>query len=247
MDRLHEPRVAGEQGFDEKRLVGLHHEVDPGPRDVDARQVAGVVDDLVDLRDDDAIAKRRRLDESRRVLGTGAGVQVACAVSLEPGNEHDVRCEVDIEPAVELDVGMDGPDLEKPVGEELRNAQALRAGKGEVELAGDASLEKVELLRTADARDDHVQIVNPGRVDLGEGARQEVRLLLVVAFEHDTVVRSNDRLEERDDVAGRDDTSLGDGRPALHAPCLFGAALIPLTGRGLGWHLLSSSACWRQR
>ena len=42
---------------------------------------------------------------------------------------------------------MDGADLERAVLQELRDAQALRAGVGEVELAGDAALEQVEVLR----------------------------------------------------------------------------------------------------
>ena len=122
------------------------------PGDVDPRQVADVVDDLVDLRDHDAVAEGGGLDQRRRVFGARAGVEVACAVGLEAGDEHDVRRQVDVQAPIELDVGVDRADLEHAVLQELRDAQALRAGVGEVELAGDAALEQVELLGTADAR-----------------------------------------------------------------------------------------------
>jgi hypothetical protein len=36
MHRLDVPRVAGEQRFDVERLVGHHHEIDPGRGNVDA-------------------------------------------------------------------------------------------------------------------------------------------------------------------------------------------------------------------
>ena len=75
--RLDQARVAREQRLDEERLVGLDDEVDPRAGDVDARQVARIVDDLVDLRDHDAVAERGGLDERRRVFGARPGVEVA--------------------------------------------------------------------------------------------------------------------------------------------------------------------------
>ena len=59
-------RVAREQRLDVVRLRARDVEVDPVRRDVHARQP---VDDLVDLRDDDAALERGRLDDRRRVLG----------------------------------------------------------------------------------------------------------------------------------------------------------------------------------
>src|SRR5690606_22938759 len=68
------PRVAGEQGFDVERLVGHHHEVDPGCRDVDPRQFTDIVHQLIDLDDDNAVAEGRGFDQRRGVFGARAGV-----------------------------------------------------------------------------------------------------------------------------------------------------------------------------
>ena len=78
-------------------------------------------------------------------------------------------------------------NFENAVLQELRNAQALRAGVGEVELARDAMFEQVEMLRAADAGNDHVQLVDDVGIHLGQRAGQEVCLLLVVAFHGDPV------------------------------------------------------------
>ena len=45
------------------------------------------VDDLVDLRDDDAALEGGRLDDRRRVFGIGAGVEVAVAVGRLRGDQ----------------------------------------------------------------------------------------------------------------------------------------------------------------
>jgi uncharacterized protein with von Willebrand factor type A (vWA) domain len=57
-DRLDQTRVAGEERLDEEGLVGLPYEIDPGAGDVDPRQIADVVDDLVDLCDHDRSRER---------------------------------------------------------------------------------------------------------------------------------------------------------------------------------------------
>ncbi len=49
-----------------------------------------LVDDLADLRDDDAVLERGRLDHGRRVLGVGAGIEVAVAVGAHGGDQRDV-------------------------------------------------------------------------------------------------------------------------------------------------------------
>ncbi|MCY1372873.1 hypothetical protein D9M69_601100 [compost metagenome] len=82
---------------------------------------------------------------------------------------------------------MDGADFQQAVFQQLADAQALRTGEGEVELAGDAPFEQVQVLGAADAGHDHVQVVQPAGVGLGQGAREEIRLLLVVAFEHHAI------------------------------------------------------------
>ncbi|MNQ17965.1 hypothetical protein D3C85_309960 [compost metagenome] len=125
-------RVTGEQRFDVERLVRHHDEIDPRRRDVDARQFADVVDQLVDLDDDDAVAERRRFDQCRRVFGARAGIDIAGAVGHEPGGEHDIGDQVHHQSGVEFDVGVDRADFQQAVFKQLADAQALGAGEGEI-------------------------------------------------------------------------------------------------------------------
>ena len=55
-----------------------------------------------------------------------------------------------------------------------------------------------------------MQVVVPHGINLGQRAGQEVGLLLVVAFEHNAVVRRTERFEQCRDVASRHDTTLRD-------------------------------------
>jgi hypothetical protein len=134
------------------------------------------------------------------VLGTR--VEIAVAIRLVAGAQHDVRREVHVEPRVEFDVGMDRADFEDAVLQELRDAQALRAGIREVELSGDAALEEIEMLGAAHARNDEMQVVDDFRIDLREGTRQEIRLFLVVALDDHAVARGDERLQDIDDALG---------------------------------------------
>jgi hypothetical protein len=51
---------------------------------------------------------------------------------------------------------MNGADLELPVCDELRQTDALRTGESEINLAGDPTLEKRQVLRPAHTRDQQV-------------------------------------------------------------------------------------------
>ncbi|KAF1053879.1 MAG: hypothetical protein GAK43_01201 [Stenotrophomonas maltophilia] len=226
--RLDVAWIAGEQRFDVEGPVGDHHEVDPRCRDVDPRQVAGVVDQLVDLDDDDAIAEGRRFDQRRAVFGARAGIDVAVAIGHEAGAEHHVGDQVDHQPRVQLDVGVDGADFQLVVFEQLADAQALGAGEGEVQLARDAVLEQVEVLGAADAGHDHVQVVDLLRIETGQRAREEVGLLLVVAFEHHAVTRLQQRLQGLDDALGGQDHAIGEVADTLQAALLVAAPACPL-------------------
>ncbi|MNZ68782.1 hypothetical protein D3C78_870580 [compost metagenome] len=167
--RLDVPWIAGEKRFDVERFVGHHHEVDPGGGNVDARQVADIVHQLVDLDDDDAVAEGRRFDQCRGVFGARPGVDVAGAVGHEAGREHDVGNQVHHQPCVELDVGVDRADFQQAVFEQLADAQALGAGEREVELARDTAFEQVQVLGAPDAGHDHVQVMQLRGVGLGQG------------------------------------------------------------------------------
>ena len=61
----------------------------------------------------------------------------------------------------------------------------------------------VEMFRTADARNQQMHVVNFLWIDLRERARQEVGLLLVVAFERDAVAGLDQRFECLDDAVRR--------------------------------------------
>ena len=95
---------------------------------------------------------------------------------------------------------MDRADLELAVLEQLRHAQALRTGEGEIHAPGDAALEQRQVLGRLMAGDEQMQIVHLRRVDLSERARQEVRLLLVVALERDAIAGAQQPLECRYDL-----------------------------------------------
>ena len=73
-------------------LRTLDDEVHPVAGNIDARHP---LDDLVDLRDDDAAAERRRLDDDRRVLGVGARIEVAVPVRRLRADQTDARRQVD--------------------------------------------------------------------------------------------------------------------------------------------------------
>ncbi len=223
--RLDVARVAGEQRLDVERLVGHHDEIDPARRDVHARQF---VDDLVDLDDDDAVAEGGRLDQRRGVFGAGAGVDVAVAVGLEAGDQRDVGDQVHQEARVEFDVCVDGADFQQAVLEQLADAQALRTGEGKVELARDLPLEQIQVLGAADARHDHVQVVQLAGVGLGQGAGEEVRLLLVVALEHHAITGGDQEFQGLDDPLAGQYHAIGEALHLIETTGFFSATTRPL-------------------
>ncbi len=232
VDRLDVARVAGEQRLDVERLVGLDHEVHPGRRDIHSRQVARVVDDTVDLDDDDAVAERGGLHQRRGVFRARPGVHVAFAVGDETGDQRHVGDQVDHQPRVQLDVGVDRADLQQAVFEQLADAQTLRAGEGEVELARDAQFEQVEMLRAADAGHDHVQVVQLAGIDPRQRTGEEIRLLLVVAFQHHPIARRDQRLQRGDQAFAAAAPRRQPGRARARGAAAFpGGAATTAAGR----------------
>lgn len=140
---LDQARIAGKQRFDKERLIGDHHVINPRTRNIDAGQVALVVHQLVDTGYHDAVAEGGGLHQRRGVFGARSGIEITPAVGLIAGDQRHVRAEIDIQAGVEFDIGVDGADLQLAVLQQLRNAQALRAGEGEVQLTGDALLEDI--------------------------------------------------------------------------------------------------------
>lgn len=177
-------RIAREKRLDRKRTIRLDDHIDPRAGNVDARQF---IDDLVHLRDHDAVAERGGLDDGRGVFGIRAGVEIAVPVRLHRAHERDVRREVDEHARIQFDVRIDRADFQLAVFQQLRDAQALRAGECEIDLARDALFEEREMLGPADAGEQQVDVVHARGIELREGARQKIRLLLIVAFERDAV------------------------------------------------------------
>ena len=66
------------------------------------------------------------------------------------------------------------------------------------------------MLGQHDARLHDVQIVQHFRIGFGQAGRQEVRLLLIVAFEADTIPGPDHRFEQCGRVIGRHHLTLGE-------------------------------------
>jgi len=130
---------------------------------------------------------------------------------------------------------MNGAHFEQAVFQQLADAQALRAGEGEVELACDAALEQVQVLGAADAGHDHVQVVQALRVGLGQRTREKVGLLLVVALEHHAVAGGDQQFEGFDDPLGGQHHTVGQVTDAVQAALLLGAPPGPLRRWILGY------------
>ena len=203
-------RVAGEQRLDVERARGLDDEVDPVAWDVDARQL---VDDLVHLRDDDALLEGRRLDHDRRILDVGTHVEIAVSIGLARHRHRDLRRQVHEVAAEKLDVGVDRAELDLAAVQCPRHRLALRTRIGIIELGGDALFEQIEMLGEHDAGLDDVEVMDLRLVDLGEGAGEEVGLLLVVAFEAHPITGPDDRLHQLRRVTRGDDLALGELPP----------------------------------
>ena len=220
--------IAREQRLHVKRPVGLHDHIDPTTRNVDARHL---VDDLVHLRDDHSVAERGGLGDRRRVLGVRAREEIPLAVGLRPAQEDHAGNQVDEHPGIELDVGVNGADFDGPVADHLGHPNALRAGEGQIELAGDAALEEVEVLRQADRRDQHVQVMDHRRIHRRERPGEEIRLLLVVSLEGDAVTRSQERLQSLDGFGRVEDDPVHEWRDRPHAFLLGLSAGLPVPHR----------------
>ena len=106
------------------RRRALHEEVHPVGGDVDARQL---VHHFVHLGDDDAALERGGFDDGRRVLGIGAGVEIALAVGGLRGDQRHARREVDEVAGEQFQVGVNGADVDAPLSGEPRQPRTLRA------------------------------------------------------------------------------------------------------------------------
>src|ERR1700721_2733108 len=218
--------IACKERLDCEWPVCLNHHIDPGSGDIDTRQF---VDDLVDLHDDNSIVKGGRLDYHRRIFRIGSGVKVALSMRLFGANKNDIGNQIDQQSHIEFNVGMNGTDVELAVFQQLRPAQPLRTGKGEIHLLCNPQLKQCEVFRTADARDDQVQVVHFLRIDLHEGPRKKISLLLVVAFKYNPVSADDEAFECLDHLRPGQDRAFHPVLNLLHTPLFLVAPRRPGT------------------
>ncbi len=140
---------------------------------------------------------------------------------------------------------MDGADSDLPLLHQVRHAHALGARVREIELACDALLEHVQMLRQGNVRLHDVQVVDEPRIHLGQAGSEKVRMLLIVAFDADAVFRFQHRFEKPNQVLWRHKLALNH-RAGAFEPCRFAESQavplpmrIPLHDISLMWH----SAC----
>ena len=129
---------------------------------------------------------------------------------------------------IKLEVRMDRPKLQFVRIQQLCDAPRLGAGKGEVQLSGNALLKHVKVLGKGQDGLHHVQVVHDGRVDAAEALCQEVRLLLVVPLKVHAVPWTNHRLQERHSIVRLDDLAAARNlRRLRQAPLRVGLQRVP--------------------
>jgi hypothetical protein len=102
-----------------------------------------------------------------------------------------------------------------------RDAQALGTSEGKIHLLRNPQFKQREMLRSTDARNDKVQILQLLRIDLYQRAGKEVCLLLIVSFQDNTVSAVHERFERIDDLLLRENRTLHPGPNTLDAATLF--------------------------
>ncbi len=149
--RLDQARVAREQRLDEERLVRLA----PRSRSTSrgCRRAAGRLgSSTISLTWAITMPSRNAAASTSAGVSSVLGAGVEVAVRGPPCSRQTSTTfgrQVDQQPGVQFDVGVDRADFEQAVFQQLRDAQALGAGEGEVELARDAPLEQVQMLGAA--------------------------------------------------------------------------------------------------
>ncbi len=197
-------------------------------RNVDARHP---VDDFINLGDHDTVLERRRLDDRRRVLGVRAGVEVAIAIGADRGDQRDVRGKIDEVAGEELEISVNRPQFDLAAEQHARDARRLRTGIGIVQLLGDAAVEQVEVFREHDAGLHHVQIVHLRQIDRKQCAAEQIRLLLVVAFQAHPVAGPNNGLHQTRGIARLNDLAARQPGTGLDASIARFAVTLPCRHR----------------
>jgi hypothetical protein len=134
-----------------------------------------------------------------------------CFIAGFGGENGHLRIEVHEVAAIELEIGVDGADLDLLLGGELVEGPGLRAGIGEVEAVGNAEAEQVQVFVEDNRGLRHVQVVHRGGIQLDQFAGEEIGLLLVVALDADPVAAAQNRLQQRQGVGLVDELAGGEG------------------------------------
>ena len=66
-----------------------------------------------------------RLDDGRRVFGVGPGVEIAVAIGADRRDQRHMRRQVDEVAGEQLEIGVDGAELDLPGVQQPRDAAAL--------------------------------------------------------------------------------------------------------------------------
>ena len=201
-------RIASEQRLDVERLRRLDHVIDAVARNIHPRQL---VHHLIDLGDDDALLEGGRFDDDRRVLRVRTHVKVAVAVGAAGHGQRDVRRKVDEVPAEQFDVGVDCAELD--LSRTSIRAPSSSLWGPEKEKSSFLAIpfsNRSMMLGQHDAGLHNVKIVQHLGIGFGQAGRQEVRLLLIVAFEADTIPGPDYRFEQCGRIVGCNDLTLGE-------------------------------------
>ena len=136
--------------------------------------------------------------------------------------------EIDEIAGEELEIGMDGAEFDLAAEKHPGDARRLRTGIGVIKPAGDALVEEVEMLRQHDARLHHVEVANRGRVNFRQSRREEIGLLLVVAFEADPVAGAKYCLQEGRKISNSNFLTLGVSAPGGNTLCQSCLLRVPV-------------------
>src|SRR5260370_34251066 len=217
-------RIAGKKRLDGERFVGLDNEIDPRARNVYPRQL---VCDFVNLENDEALAKCCGFNNRGGIFRVGPSINVALGITFLGTNQGNIWNQIDKHAGIKLDVCMDRSDIKLLVLKELSDSQALRAGVGKINLVRDAVLEKVQMLRPANAGNQHVNFMNLPGIDLCQGARKKIGLFLIIPFQSNAITRLDEGFQCLNNLFLRNNTTLCE-RTRLRYKCvLFLSSLRP--------------------
>ena len=216
--------IAGKKRLHGIRLVSLNDVVHPTGRDIHSGQFIGL-HNLVHLGDDNAVFKGGGLHNYGGLLGIVTGVKPPVLIGLVRRNEADLGSQVHKEPPIQLHIGVDGTDAELLLRQHLSQPEALHPGKGEIQFLGNALFKKIQMFVPRNRGDEHIEVMYLFGIHLGQRPGQESCLLLVAAFQHHPVSRTDNPLQERNDIFGKYHFPIG---VLLHLvlPLQLGSSLV---------------------